>query len=135
VQFLQALMNSQNLDEALQANAGLIDETFMAVLSANVQEAERRGDNASAGRLKHVYERVVAMIQQTMPAEVQFINQLLSSDEATAPALLSEGLQHFGPGLVEVLRTAAEALNEQGRADLSEKLRGLQTLAEHTLNP
>ena len=134
VQFLQALMNAQNLDESLQANAGLVDETFMAVLSANVQEAERRGDAAAASRLKHIYERVVAMIQQTMPAEVQFINQLLSSDEATAPALLTEGLQHFGPGLVEVLRTAAEALNEQGRDDLSEKLRHLQVLAEQSLN-
>jgi len=135
VQFLQAVMNAENLDEALQANAGLVDETFMAVLSANVQEAERRGDANAAGRLKHIYERVVAMIQQTMPAEVQFINQLLSADDATAGALLSEGLGHFGHGLIEVLRTAAEALNDQGRGDLSEKLRHLQVQAERALNP
>jgi hypothetical protein len=135
VQFLQALLGAPNLDEALQANAGLIDETFMAVLSANVQEAERRGDIQASASLKHIYERVVAMIQQTMPAEVQFINQLLTVDEATASQLLSEGLAHFGPALVDVLRTAAEALTEQGRADLSEKLRRLQAEAERALNP
>lgn len=133
VQFLQALLTSQNLDEMLQANASLIDETFMAVLSANVQEAERRSDIQASARLKLIYERVVSMIQQTMPAEVQFINQLLTADDANASRLLSEGLNHFGPGLIEVLRTAADALTEQGRPDLTEKLRRLQAEAEQAL--
>lgn len=129
VQFLQALLNAQNLDEALQANAGLVDETFMAVLSANVQEAQRRGDIQASARLKLIYDRVVAMIQQTMPPEVQFINQLLTADAETATQLLQEGLQHFGPALTELLGSAADAIQEQGRPDLSDKLRRLQVQA------
>jgi hypothetical protein len=130
VQFLQALMTASNLDEMLQANAGMIDETFMAVLTANIQEAERRRDLASASRLRQIYERVVGMIQQTMPAEVQFLNQLLSaSDEATVEALLREGLTHFGPALVELLGVTADSLGQQGRADLSARLSQLQARA------
>lgn len=134
VQFLQALLTSQNLDEMLQGNAGLIDETFMAVLTANVQEAERRGDLQASARLKQIYERVVAMIQQTMPPEMQFINQILTVDEASGAELLSQGVAHFGPGLVGVLGTAAEALDQQGRPDLAEKLRRYQAQAAQSLN-
>jgi hypothetical protein len=130
LQFLQALMTSSNLDEMLQANADMIDNTFLAVLTANAQEAQRRGDAQVAARLNQIYTRVMGMLQQTMPPEVQFINQLLTAEEGAVDGLLREGLTAFGPALVEVLGAAAEALEGQGRADLSAKLRELRARAE-----
>ncbi|MCU0475356.1 MAG: CpXC domain-containing protein [Anaerolineae bacterium] len=134
LQFLQALVNAPNIEEMLQANAGMIDESFMTVLTGNLQEAERRRDIQLSARLKQVYEAVVAMINQTMPPEVQFLNQLLSVDNATALQLLGEGLKHFGPSLVELLARTADMVAEQGRADLSHRLRELHAVADQMAN-
>lgn len=133
-QFLQALVNAPNIEEMLQANAGMIDEAFMSVLTGNLQEAERRRDIQLGARLKQVYEAVVGMINQTMPPEVQFLNQLLSVDDQTAVQLLGEGLKHFGPNLVDLLARTAEMVAEQGRADLGQRLRELHDIAQQMSN-
>src|SRR5690606_19641084 len=48
---LQELVAAPNLDEAIAQNAHLFDDTFMSVLAANVQEAERRGDLGASAKL------------------------------------------------------------------------------------
>ncbi len=87
-QLLQSMVNSPDIDAAVDENMPYLDDTFMAVLSANIQEAQRAGNIQLSGRLKLVYDRVVAALRDNMQPELRFINDLLSLPERSrrAPA-------------------------------------------------
>jgi hypothetical protein len=120
---LQDILNSPNPDELIYENLNLIDYTFMQVLSANVQEATKRGDLDASTRLKEVYERVVSMLQANMPPELQFVNELLSApSEDVARNLISQRAGEFGPGLLEAMDAVEEQIAAQGNPALLERL-------------
>ncbi len=95
---LQAIVTAPDLDQAIAENAPLLDDTFMAVLSANIQEAERRADLNASAKLKQVYERVLAIMRENMQPELRFINDLLSTEtDEEASALLQQGRRPMAP--------------------------------------
>jgi hypothetical protein len=122
-ELLQYILNSPNPDELIRANMGLIDDTFMAVLTANVQEAERRGDVNASGRLKDIYNRVVAALRDNMQPELRFINELLSapSDEDARSLLAAQGEQ-YGPTLLPMMDAVGQALASRGDSAILQRL-------------
>jgi hypothetical protein len=122
-QFLQALLSSPDPDAMLRENADLIDDALMAVLSANVQELERRGDNANAGRLRDLYNRIINFLQSNMQPELRFINEMLAMpNDDQARALLPQGIQQFGGSLVEMMDAVEDILASRGETDLLDRL-------------
>jgi hypothetical protein len=118
----------------LQENLEMVDDTFMAVLTSNIQEADRRGDGMTADRLKKIYSRVVAMIQQTMPPELQFVNALLSAQtDDAAQNLLNQNRQQFGAELLEVMDAVEQALIAQNNTGLLKRLALLRDNFARTL--
>ncbi|MDZ4766800.1 MAG: CpXC domain-containing protein [Chloroflexota bacterium] len=122
-QFLQAVMSSPDPDAMLRENADMIDDALMAVLTANVQELERRGDKVMAGRLRDLYNRIIGFLQSNMQPELRFVNDLLSmpSDDE-ARALLPEGVKQFGGALVEMMDAVEDILASRGETDMLERL-------------
>ncbi|MEO8606719.1 MAG: CpXC domain-containing protein [Chloroflexota bacterium] len=120
---LQDILSSPNPDEVIYENLPLVDYTFMQVLSANVQEATRRGDLNASARLKDIYNRVVAILQENMPPELQFVNELLSapSDDA-AREMVAQHAGEFGAGLIEAMDAVEEQIAAQGNPALLERL-------------
>jgi hypothetical protein len=113
---LQSILVSDNPDEVIRENLPLFDYTFMQVLAANIQEAERRGDINAAAQLKTLYDRIIEILQRIMPPELQFINELLSTQsEDDARVLIAERAGEFG----ERLLGAMDAVEQQlmGRSD------------------
>ncbi|MEP7293179.1 MAG: CpXC domain-containing protein [Chloroflexota bacterium] len=133
-ELLQELISAPNLDQAIAENIPLLDDTFMAVLSANVQEAERRGDLNASAKLKLVYERVVDVLRDNMQPELRFINDLLStaSDE-DARALLLEQADTYGPVLLDMMDAVERVLAEQGDTAMVQKLIFLREQAGQVL--
>ncbi len=130
---LQVIVNSQNPEAELEAHIDLIDDTFMAVLAANIQEAERRGDIQASGRLKHIYELVVGMLQQNMQPELRYLNDLLATEnDEDALAMIPEGAAQFGPALLDIMDSVGKLLGRQGQRELVEKLSFLrEAVARH----
>ncbi|MAS33095.1 MAG: hypothetical protein CL610_03750 [Anaerolineaceae bacterium] len=127
---LQSIINSPDPDAALQENIDLVDDTFMAVLTANIQEAERRADVQASARLKQVYERVVGMLQQNMQPELRYLNDLLSTEtDEEALTMIPQGVETFGPALLEIMDSIGKLLGRQGQRDLVEKLSFLREAA------
>jgi hypothetical protein len=136
VSMLQAMLNMplEALDDTLRDNLPLINDTFMAVLTANIQEAERRQDTASATRLRQIYERVVAILQENMQPELVFVNQLLSAQsDAEAQAMLQQGVEQFGDSVLDVMDAIGEVLNAQGEFETLQRLAELRENAEAAL--
>ncbi|GIL12915.1 MAG: hypothetical protein BroJett038_16350 [Chloroflexota bacterium] len=124
---LQTILNSPDPEAVIAANLPLIDYTFLQVLSANLQEAERRGDANAGSRLKAIYNLVVAMLQADMPPELQFINEVLaaSSDE-DARAVIAQRIGEFDGQLLEAIEAVEEQLADRSEPVLLERLNWLR---------
>jgi hypothetical protein len=127
---LQAALQSPDPDAFLSENAPLLDDAFMAVLSANIQRAEEEKNVQASARLKQIYEKVVTVLQANMSPELTFVNQLLSApSEAAASEILREQGKAFGPGLPGLLKAVEQSLAQRGADELVARLRALQAEA------
>lgn len=134
VNLLQEIVNSPQPQEMIHENLELIDDTFMAVLSANIENAQQRGDLNVSARLKQVYEMVVAALQTNMRPELRFVNELLMSEtDEEARAMIAEQAETFGGALLEVMDAIGPMLAQQGETALVEKLAFLRQAAAQEL--
>jgi hypothetical protein len=134
-QLLESIMRSPDIDAALVENFSLIDDTFLAVLSANLQEAQRRGDLQASGRFREIYEKTVAVLQANMRPELQYLNQLLATDtDEDALALLPDGIMNFGEPLLDIMDSVGRMLGERGQQELVQKLSFLREAAARQMN-
>ncbi|MBI1258344.1 MAG: hypothetical protein GC204_12805 [Chloroflexi bacterium] len=131
---LQEIVTAPDLDQAIAENLELLDDTFMAVLQANVQEAQRRGDLNASAKLKQVYEQVLTALRGNMQPELRFINDLLGteSDEA-ASTLLMEQANNYGPVLLEMMDRVEQVLATRGDSPTLQKLIFLREQAAQVL--
>ena len=119
---LRVILSAPNPDEIIQANLNLIDYTFMQVLSANVKEAERRGDINASAKLKDIYNRIVGQLQASMPPELRFINELLNApSEDDVRAMIAENANQFGDSLVGAMQSVEQQLMSQGNPAMLER--------------
>lgn len=127
VQVLQDIISSPDLDEAIRRNLPSLDDTFMMVLMANIQNAEKTKDLQASARLKQVYERVMALVDEHSPPELRFISDLLrqpSFEEACA--LADEEAAHFGPQLLEIMDMILADLEARGDTSTVERLAAIR---------
>jgi DNA-directed RNA polymerase subunit RPC12/RpoP len=129
VEFLQMVVNSPEPEALLEANAEMVTGDMMAILQANLQESERRGDQRALQILSRVYNKCVEILQAQMSPELRFINDLLNTpDPQTMQALANEHKAKFQPqALAETLTMVREVLEDRGqpaaisRLDMIEK--------------
>lgn len=129
VTLLQQLVNTDEsqLDEVIAQNIMLIDDVFLQVLGANIDEMKRRNNVQASVRLKQVYEHVTNILQSQMQPELVFINELLSANsKSEAQAMITEHAKSFGTPLLEVFDAVAEVLTAQGQDELVARLSGLR---------
>jgi hypothetical protein len=133
-QALQAIVNSGDMDAAIRSRLDLIDDTFISVLSANIQNAEQNGNAAAALRLREVMERVMTILQENAPPAVQFINELLQQPTAErARELLTARAAEFGRELLDVMTGLLNELSARGRSATLERLLALREMAVDVL--
>jgi len=122
-QFLQALLNAPDFEPLLMQNLEVVDDNFMAVLSANVQEAERRKDVVTLAKLRRIYEKVVGMLQEQMTPELRFLNELLSApDLATMQQMVNQQAGQFDRELLEVVDAVEQLFVSQGQQEGLDRL-------------
>ena len=93
----------------------MIDQTFLQVLSANIQEVTKRGDINASAKLKDIYNRIVAALQASMPPELQFINQLLNApNDDEVRTMIAQHAGQFGPPLLGAIDAVEQQLAGQG---------------------
>lgn len=133
--FLQALVNSQEPEQLIRENIQIIDDTFMAVLTSNIQQAEQQKNIQLASRLKELYNMIVTLLQESMGPEMRFINDLLSApDDAQAEIMLQERASEFGPDLLEVMDAIEHMLEEQGNHPLLGRMKSLKQAAQQVIS-
>lgn len=125
--FLQAIINDENPEELVRENAHMIDDTFMAVLSSNIQYAEQQKNVQASARLKEVYNLVVNILKESMEPELRFINDLLSTESyEKAVELIQQDAPAYGEKLLEMMEAVGQMLDAQGNQELVQKLDSLR---------
>ncbi len=132
--FLQAVINENDPQQALLANAHLVDDVFMQVLEMNIQQAEGQANIQLLTRLKEIQQMAYEVLQSQMAPELQFINDLLEAEEAVAQQMIVENLDNFGAEILEVMQAISTLLEQQGNHELLARLQTLYAFAENQLN-
>jgi hypothetical protein len=131
---LQHILESPNPRTAVREAADALDDTFMAVLSLNLQEAERRGAKEASERLKVIYDEITAMAEEGLPPEMRLINDLLEADypEETR-AMLQARNQEITPDVLALMGELATRLVERAddpeSAETAKRLRDIRAQA------
>ena len=121
---LRIIINSEDIDAAIRPRLEQIDDTFLAVLQANIQQAEQSGDQATLGRLQQVLERVLAIIRDSAPPQIKLINEIMTqANDDDAYGLIEARAPEFGPELLDLMDAVADDLDQNGQEDNAERLR------------
>jgi hypothetical protein len=129
-ELLRTLLEAPDLDQALQDNLSLIDDTFLAVLNVNLEAAERAKRPDMVARLTRVSDAIAALMQEAAPPELRLVNELLQLEsDSAAEAALKARQGEITQQLVDAMTYAAESLRQQGQAALAERLEKLQGVA------
>lgn len=129
VDLLQALINSPNPRSAVRERIGELDDLFMNVLTMNLQQAQQRKDEATLERLEMVYDEVMSMLEESMPPEVQLINDLLNAPYPDGVReLLKERRTELTPEVFEMLERTAEEIDQQGGRDAAQTAKRLRDI-------
>lgn len=135
VGFLQALVNHPNPEEVVANNIDAIDDTFMAVLSANIQQAEQAQNTALLERLKYIYNVVITILRANMSPELRFINTILGiQNDEEAQQIIQEQAPQLGGSLLEAFHAVEQMLTEQSNAPLAERVKVLRSMTEKALS-
>jgi len=122
-ELLRQIMISENLDEAVRAHFEEMDEVFFNVLETNLQAAQQSGQRATFDRLQAVADAVSRGIAAAQPPEVRFLNALLSApDLDETRKILQANRKALSPQLMDWMRSVAEDLRQDGRADEADQL-------------
>ncbi|BCX02459.1 MAG: hypothetical protein KatS3mg053_0397 [Candidatus Roseilinea sp.] len=134
VALIQAIASSDNPLETAREHDAEIDDAFFAVLQANAQEAQRRGDEQMLKALSAVNEVVMQVIAERQPPEVQMVNLLLAAKyPEETEKLLNEFKDVADDRLISVMAQFADQLAQQDRTDLGAKLTKIMLQARKIL--
>jgi len=129
-ELLRALLEAPDLNQALVDRLPQIDDTFMAVLNANLQAAQKAGRSDVVQRLNQISEAILRLVQEAAPPEIQFINELLEIEsDAEAEAALKSRASEITEQTVEVMNYVIENLRQNKQAALADRLEKLHGIA------
>ncbi len=134
VDVLREIMGSDDLETAIRRNLPRIDDTFLAVLSANIQAAEQNKDLMTSARLKKIYDTIMDVLQDSAPPELRFISDLLRAESPEAArAMIDEHAPHLGEGLLPLMDALATDLQQRGDQEMLSRLQDLRAYAAAVL--
>lgn len=131
---LNTIMAAPDKNQALAENAQHIDDAFMAVLVAKMQEADEKNDLAQFQALNEIHNLIYSQMERTLPPHVQLLNQLVRSDSPEEQAqLLTENEDFVSDELIQLIDQVMEQAGEQGQDELNGRLQSVKTLIQTRL--
>ena len=127
---LREILQSQDREATVREHLGEIDDTFFAILSANIAQAEEKGQKEIANDLRRVGDLVMELLQESAPPEIRLINQLMQAEhpEGTKKVLEKNATQVTAE-LIKVMDFIAENLKRGGHNEAARHLSDIRAQA------
>jgi len=127
-QILQEVLQAPDTAAKLREFADVLDESFLAMLAANIQAAQRNNSTAAARRLQQIYEQALAILREQMPDDVRLLNELIAApDKATLNQLLKDNRAKFTKEFMASMQEVEGQLREAERKELADRLKSLRS--------
>jgi hypothetical protein len=111
-------IQSDDPETLLRERLEQIDNIFLLVLSANLQEAERQGQNEAVEVLQKISETTFRLLEERMPPELRFVNQLLRLPYPEGTRQLMESQREMlTPQLIDGLKHFIDSLRDEGQLE------------------
>ena len=124
---LRKLLESTDVRASVREHKEEIDDVVLAVLSMNLQEAEKAGAKEASARLEQIWRAITEMLEESMPPEVRFINHLLDADFPQGTQhLLESNPQRVNGALLKAMAAISADLEAQGRSELAKRMRDIR---------
>ncbi len=131
---LNTILEAPDKNQALAENAEKIDEAFMSVLVAKMNEAEQKDDLPQFQALNEIHSLIYAQMESAMPPQVQLLNQLVrmeSPDEQVQ--LLNKNEALISEELVQMIDQVLDQAGGGGQEELNGRLQSIRTLIQARL--
>ncbi len=131
---LDTILKAPDKEQALAENAQEIDELFMAVLAARMNEAEQKNDTAQFRALNEIHSLIYAQMEQTLPPHVQLLNQMVRAESSEEQKqLLDENTHLISDDLIPLIEQVIEQAGQQGQEELNGRLQSIKSLIQARL--
>lgn len=128
---LQAVIDAPDKEAALAQHADKIDDVFMYVLQTQMAEAEKRGDKETMQALAEIQELIVQQIEQQLPPQIQFLNQLVRTESMEAQVqMLDENAHLLSPEMLSMVDQVIEQAGKSGDEQLNGRLQTIKTMLQ-----
>ena len=120
---LRELLTSEDPKETARRRITEIDEAFLNVLGANLQQARKQEDDQALEALREVWNAVMGLMEEAMPPELRLINRLMAADgKEEIERLLEENRDLVTQRMAQFIdETEAEA-REEGDLETAEQM-------------
>jgi hypothetical protein len=118
---LDEILNAPDIEKAAADALQEMDDFFGEALRSQLEDARKNGDMEKMARL----QKVVTVIQQASapPPEVALAEELMSAEnENDRQKILAENADRITPEFLQMMTTLRTQLEEQGQADLAQRL-------------
>lgn len=130
-QVLGEVLAANDLRAALIERVDYIDQTFLSVVRANLEDATKRGAGAAARRLQEVWDIAIELLNASSAPEVELLNELLSADyPAGTRKLLSENRDVVTAEFIDALEELIGQLQDEGAEEVARRLRQIRSQAQ-----
>lgn len=130
---LQEIVNSPNPRSAVREHADEIDEIFMNVLAANIQQVSQKGDQELLERLEMIYDEVADLIEESYPPEIRLINELMNQPYPDGTREMLRNRQaEFTPEVLDIMGHMADDIAQRDdpeSAEIAKRLRDVRAQA------
>ncbi len=124
---LQEVLQAPDVTAKLREHANVIDENFLAFLSANIQKAQQNKSTAAAKRLQQVHDAALDILREQMPEEMRLLNELVSApDKATVNQLIQANRAKLTPEFIGAMQSIEQELRSGGRTEIADRVKSLR---------
>jgi hypothetical protein len=128
---LRSLMESEDLDQAIEEALPYVDELFLGILQANLRAAKEQSDEQAQARLREIDARLRKLIRDSLPPSLQLAQRLLDqADESQAFEILGASADQIDDLLIGALQATAQRLERGGDPEGAGRVRRLLKRAE-----
>jgi hypothetical protein len=114
---LRDLLLSSDPENLARRRMSEIDQPFMALLVAEMQEAQEEGNEEAVKSLQAIWEILMRLSEESLPPVVRFLNRLMAvEDEGDIDKLLEVNRALVTPQFVEMLEQAQAGMQEDEEA-------------------
>uniref|UniRef100_UPI0034E28417 CpXC domain-containing protein n=1 Tax=Methanothrix sp. TaxID=90426 RepID=UPI0034E28417 len=110
---LRALLQSENPEALARRRFSEIDQAFINLLTASLEEARSEGDLNTVRALQEVWNMILKLTEETLPPEIRLFNLVMNAEnEDEVEKLLQENRDLLSAPLLQFMERAAAEMEE-----------------------